>query len=375
MTTQPTTNTSIATGKTAPDKPDETETEAGKTEQKNQAFDAMLGNVLRVAALAGVGLAVAVMAAIGLDREAQSRIIRNHPTPIAWALALAVLGLTLPVITLAVPETWKMATPSFHWTWNPLKLIAGAVTSIVYPLLQGESGRRIRIVAQLVGGIVFIGATVLLVRIGVAGVSVRESPTLKITVERPADSSVVHVTILADVPVLRSAERMSVRVAGVNPKDASEVDLSCKHMNSQVHAVPPRGTAIPFESRGMPGVGRVLYIAETGPSSTGKASLEATVNVEAADFTHVCAYAALTSRNDVNEDRAVWAFANLCAAPEPSAVQATAAAVATKAATAVPTASSSPTASPSAATTVTQGLQAGSPSPSPSPKPTVVVKC
>ncbi len=225
------------------------QTEAEASAQEKPGLDPV-----HVAIPLGVSLIIGTFVALGIEGDVLARLIRNSATGVAWALTLAMVGVTLPLLLLAARNM------RHQWT-------------------------------GLVAGLILLGASVLAVWIGVDGLGEREQPDIEVEVLDGTSNRVVSLRVAATGLSLQSKDRMLLRII------AFPADIDSEQMM--------------FECREHTGVGkqpesagRVLRWLEAGPESNGDASAETTVQVSRKHFAYVCAFALLSDPDLAQEQAA-----------------------------------------------------------------------
>lgn len=242
------------------------EPETQGEQQAGIADRVRLGIPLALAAIA------AVFVALGIEGEVRSRIIRNAPILVSAAFALAMVGLSLPLLDLATER------------------------------------RRRRLIGTL-GGVILLCGAVLAVFIGTKGLSERETPTLSIVpVLLDTVAGVSRVEATATAPTLRSDEKLLLRVAVVRSEAVDELEFFCESSELVTLDWPPKDFKEKSPSTMEPV--RVLYWAETGPSINGDASQTVALQVPQGEFSHACAFASLFTKPG-DDHRRAWAGVDL----------------------------------------------------------------
>lgn len=205
---------------------------------------------VRTAIPLGIAVVGGVFIALGIEGDGLSRLIRNSPLLITWAMGLAVLGVTLPLIG----RIW--------------------------------SRRAVGITLAVMGSSFLIAGAVAAIWAGAHGIAVREQPDIAFKQLGPvASDSSVTFKVTATALSLRSDDHMLLRVLAMNTtaKDLTQVP-------------DPTGGPCNDAGRVAPAGGRVLVWAEGGPSATGTVTTTATVTVSRKEFTHLCALAVLNTQ-------------------------------------------------------------------------------
>jgi hypothetical protein len=207
-----------------------------------QPADADLPVSARVALYGSITLALAVLAAIGIQGDVLGRLIRNQSQQFPLAIVVVLLGGALPFIG----AVWKRTL---------LTRIGAAVGAVL--LLVGVSW---------------------MVSIGADSLALRDQPVVNLTATLAADGS-VHVAADASSSTLKANEKMLLDVKTID-SGASGTTLDwCRDSLVSKHV---EGAA-----------GRSVYWGETGPSESGAATDSIELVLDSNNAQYVCARAAL----------------------------------------------------------------------------------
>lgn len=224
----------------------------------------------RIAIPLGIALITGAFVALGIQGDLLSRLMRNSPTMVIAAFALAVVGVVVPLFAL---------------------------------LVKG----KVRTAAFALGALLLLVGTVVAIMAGVSGTGIREQPTVSVVAKAktsaptstpsgaqtasgasslpkaPASSAgSMTVQITATGSSLASNDRMLLRVVAFQPTIA--VDVARTQCSNTVMAdVDPKA-------------GRVLFWGEAGPSATGGGTSSITLSVSQTEFRYLCAHAVLSAR-------------------------------------------------------------------------------
>ncbi|RXZ51903.1 hypothetical protein [Agromyces binzhouensis] len=240
-------------------------------------------NAVRVAALAYFGLLIAVLAALGIQGDLLTRLIRNAPEAFAWAVIATLVG----GVAASIALLWPRATAT-RWV-----LAIGA-------------------------GVALVGVSVAVV-VGTANLSVREKPSLDLSVV-PKDANTVTVTADASASSMRAKETLLLRLiaftdlASKDPRvsEAKQAEFKCLADTAQ---------SLDYV---------LLYWGDTGVSLTGVASTQWKADVEISgsngEVRYICAKAVISEREEPagdpkwrrHENRFVWAIADVTLLPSTS---------------------------------------------------------
>lgn len=209
-------------------------------------------DLVRLAIPLGIAVVVGAFVALGIEGEALSRLIRNSPRVVAWAMILAVLGVSLPL------------------------LLTGSL-----------KGSNLAKVAAVFGSVLLILGTALAIWHGARGVAIREQPDIEVAQLSPVGTdSTVTFNVTATGLSLRSDDHMLLRVLAIRVPSPGP-----QGPREDVIGPPCYDTSrVPTDES------RVLVWAEGGPTATGTVTTSATVTVSQKEFTHLCAVAVLNSQ-------------------------------------------------------------------------------
>ena len=223
-------------------------------------------DAVRLAIPVGTAVVLAVFAALGIEGDARERFIRNQPGGVVVPFALVLIGLTLPML-LARLRSW---------------------------------------LPPVVGGLFVLVGALYALYAGAQSISDREQPDLEITTALVAGQpGVVDVVVTGKGLSLASKDKQLMRVLAVRPAASGVVWVVCPSS-----AVPGRElerlNQAQLASAG-PDPVRTLHWGESAPTANGETSASVSFRLSAAEFSHVCAYAALTSRRTDSADPAAVA--------------------------------------------------------------------
>lgn len=196
----------------------------------------------RVALYGSITLALAVLAAIGIQGDVLGRLIRNQSQLFPWAIVVVLLGGALPFIG----AVWKRTL---------LTRVGAALGAVL--LLVGVSW---------------------MVWIGADSLALRDQPVVNLTATIAADGS-LRVSADASSTSLKADEKMLLDVKTV---DAGASGTTLDWCRDSLVSKRVEGAA-----------GRSVYWGETGPSATGAAKDSIELVLERNDARYVCARAAL----------------------------------------------------------------------------------
>lgn len=211
----------------------------------------------------GTATVVGVFVALGIEGDARERLIRNQPGDVVMAFALVLVGLTLPVLL----ERFR--------NWLP----------------------------PIIGGALVLGGALVALDAGSRSISDREQPDLKITTApvkgQPGN---VDVVVTGKAISLASKEKMLLRVIAVRPTASGLLFDLCRSSAVPGHELESLEPA--RRASAGPDPVRTLHWGESAPSAKGETSASASFRLPSLQFSHVCAYAALTSRTTNSADHA-----------------------------------------------------------------------
>jgi hypothetical protein len=217
---------------------------------------------VRAAIPLGVAVVIGVLAGVGIDEDARTRLLRNTPGGITIALAVAMAGVTLPLV-------WR----------------------------SGWAGR----VIGVLGAVAILGGSIWALDLGANSLSDRDNPTVMFTTQRNADDpSRVTAAINAEASFLRSDEAMLVRVLALRWAAHGHYRDICRR-------------ADPDLSVGDDRAARLILWHESGPNSSGHAGTIRQFELSRDRYVAVCYYVALRDRDtrSVVDDRLVWGVTRL----------------------------------------------------------------
>jgi hypothetical protein len=213
------------------------------------------GNVVDRVATTTIGLGVAaiigVFTALGIQGDLLARMLRNEPTWVTVAFVLAIVGVVVgsvgAILARGRPQNW--------------------VTFVGVALL-------------CLGALIAVG-------VGVAGVGVRDQPTINIkpleitpiSATDPTPAGVL-VRVTASGSFLASGDRMLLRVSGF--PDGANTQAVWNACSSTA------GDYLKVEG------GDVLAAGESGPSTTGTTSNTLTLRVSTKSYRYICSHAVLS---------------------------------------------------------------------------------
>lgn len=236
---------------------------------------------VRVAALAYFGLLIAVLAGLGIQGDILTRLLRNEPGALAWAVTLTLVGGVVAAIALLWPKAKKK--------------VAAVVLAVVL---------AISAVVALVGVCVAVWN-------GTASLSVRETPSLDLSVVHK-DASTITVTADAAATSLRANETMLLRViALLDPTDRHPFAVGNICWSDGARSSDPAPSSDPTGSGEPAGSGEptrsgdgrgfvLLYWGDTGPTTAGVAATQWKADVEIdgdfGEIRYICAKAVISDR-------------------------------------------------------------------------------
>jgi hypothetical protein len=211
---------------------------------------------IRQAAVVGVGLIIAIFAALGIEGDTLTRLLRNRSNAVAWPLIVVVLAIGVSSLFVTLSRS--------KGPWR---------------------GRRLTIGVSVAASILLISICVS-IWVGIQGLAERENPAVTISVDNSADPD--RITIVATAPTLRSNEKMLLKVSAVLEAGAEPYGLCASpDFNSDDKQL-------------------LMLWHETGPSREGEAT--STVSLEIPTQAHaVCVLATLWDRKkeEPKDDRQV----------------------------------------------------------------------
>jgi hypothetical protein len=216
--------------------------------------DKGLGRVPKAAQIAAwtyFALLVAVLAALGIQGDILTRLIRNLPLLFGLGVVLAIVGGVVSAAVLIWPEA-KHARG----------LLAAGIA------------------AAVVGVCVSVGS-------GIFSFSTREAPSLDLVVTQTADNT-LHVTVDAAAISLKSDESMLLRVITLADPPPDNPYQYC-HDSTQ------RGQDMLKDTK-------ILLWAESGVTSSGEATTNWSADIDEEGVRYVCAMAIVSPRS-TNEER------------------------------------------------------------------------
>jgi len=228
-----------------------------------------LPDAVRLAVPLGVGLIIGVFLALGIQGDVLSRLIRDHPTAVAWAIIVTVLGLTLPLILSPLRESPSSEAGLGSQIWRWLPSFGGALV--------------------MAGAIVAVNA-------GTEGVGDRENPDITIVAHSPAaPRGKATLTVTSTALNLASSHKMLLRVVAIPNRPLADVCDSCRQGGIET----PKGV-------------KLAYWGESGPDGKGAADAAVTLSVNRKLFRYLCVYSALSSKPESkNTDRLTIAMVDL----------------------------------------------------------------
>lgn len=217
-----------------------------------------LGDIARIAMAAGSVFVVGLLIALGVEGDLLTRIVRNHPIWVSLAFVAVIFGLTLPLVV--------------------------------------RHSKFAQMLAEFGGLFLVVGGGLVTVYVAAASYQDRELPALSIkpTWSQSAGGSST-LTIDASALSLKTNEDLFVRVAGIRGAPMDEIRDACRS-----DAIDTRDEVV-----------SVLWWATSGPDTSGKANITATVPANLSEFDYICAVAALRNRPNPNSHRSVWALIDL----------------------------------------------------------------
>lgn len=246
----------------APAKPEGSKVESGKSSGDGEKPPTSgFETSVRVAALAYFGLLIAVLAGLGIQGDILTRLLRNQPEALAGAVALTLLG------------------------------GAAAAIALLWPKKKGLAGG-----ALAVGAALALGGVCVAVWFGTTSLSVRETPSLDLSVVHK-NASTITVTADAAATSLRANETMLLRViALVDPLDPDPVAVGNMCWDDGVRS----SDGVDRGGRPSPMTFVLLYWGDTGPTTAGVASTQWKADVEMdgdfGEIRYICAKAVISER-------------------------------------------------------------------------------
>jgi hypothetical protein len=230
-----------------------------------------LERLVQAAIPIGIGVIIATFVALGIQGDVFTRLLRNYPNEVAVALALAVTGIILPLFT--------------NLSQSPKVKLGGSV----------------------IGAVLIVVGVVVAIVYSLASIGDREQPSIEFDVGDTDAAGNVPVTITSSGLSLRTIDHMLLRVKGFDESvTESKANRDC------------RDTSKAFDDTD---IGRLLYLGESGPTSTGSTTGKIEVTVNPAELKWLCAIAVLSERDAdrADDDRFTSSLLDLESVPQPSA--------------------------------------------------------
>lgn len=199
----------------------------------------------RVALYGAITLALAVLAAFGIQGDVLGRLIRNQAEWFPIAVAVVLLGGVLP-------------------------FIGGTLSAAGHKLFA--------LMATLLGAICLLAGVGWMFYLGAGSLAMRDQPVANLHVEMNADGT-VHIIADGKTSSLKADEKMLLDVKTIDADAAGTPMGWCRAYLPNTRA--PEGLA------------RSLYWGETGPSATGSATDALDVVVDRDKIRYVCVRVAL----------------------------------------------------------------------------------
>lgn len=225
--------------------------------------------VLQAALPVGYLLVLAAAAALGVEGELLSRMLRNVPVLSLSALGAATLGATLPLFALRASTRTTDALASAGAVLLALGVLLGLAAAVTSTRQREQPNITVDVLSAGTAGEREQGAG--------AAYEAGDAP--------------LQVAVTAAALNLASGDRMLLRVAVYTPDttlDAARVSCSASPASADL-----RGN----EDWPRPPGAQVLVWQESGAGVSGSSTSDATVDLDPDDYEYLCAHAVLSSQS------------------------------------------------------------------------------